>query len=65
MVTSPPRRAPDAASDVSKSRGVVVRRPRARDAIGNALRQSFDGIENVPDDFAPYLRLLDGVPSRH
>ncbi len=65
MVTSPPRRAPDAASDVSKSRGIVVRRPRARDAIGNALRQSFHGFEDVPDEFTPYLRQLDGISNRH
>lgn len=65
MVTSPPRRASDAVSDANRSRGVVVRRPRPRDAIGNALRQSFDGMENLPDEFAPYLRLLDGISHRH
>jgi hypothetical protein len=65
MVTSSPRRAADAVSDASRSRGVVVRRPRARDAIGNALRQSFDGAAHLPDEFSRYLLQLDGVTSQH
>lgn len=59
MVTSPPRRASAATCAASTARGVVVRRPRARDAIGLALRQSFDDAANLPDEFAGYLHQLD------
>jgi hypothetical protein len=44
---------------------VVVRRPRAGDALGHALRQSFDGAANLPDDFSRYLHQLDRITSQY
>jgi hypothetical protein len=54
----------DAFSSPDKSRGVVVRRPRETDAVGNALRQSFEGAATVSEEFVRYLRQLDRVPGQ-
>jgi hypothetical protein len=64
MVTSSPYPATDACSSPDKSRGVVVRRPREGDAIGNALRQSFEGAATASEEFVRYLRQLDRVPGQ-
>jgi hypothetical protein len=65
MITSSPRQAAESGTDASKSRGVVVRPPRPQDAIGNALRDSFDGAPALPDEFDGYIHLLDRMTSRH
>ncbi|MFV0624715.1 hypothetical protein ACBY01_12010 [Sphingomonas sp. ac-8] len=65
MAPSSSRRHLAAPPDAIASRGVVVRRPRDRDGIGAALRESFDGVAQLPDEFRGYLRALDRVGSRH
>jgi hypothetical protein len=42
----------------------VVRRPRATDVIGHALRGAFDESHGMPDDMARMLRELDAIPHR-
>ncbi|MFZ3483985.1 hypothetical protein [Sphingomonas sp. 3-13AW] len=42
-----------------------MRPPRPQDAIGNALRDSFDGAPALPDEFDGYIHLLDRMTSRH
>ncbi len=42
----------------------VVRRPRATDVIGHALRGAFDDVHAIPDDMAIMLRRLDAMPHR-
>ncbi len=37
----------------------IVRRPRATDVVGQALRSAFDNTPGVPDDMATLLRRLD------
>jgi len=42
----------------------VVRRPRATDVIGQALRGAFDDAPSLPDDMMMMLRRLDAMPHR-
>lgn len=42
----------------------VVRRPRATDVIGHALRGAFDEANGMPEDMARMLRELDAIPHR-
>ncbi len=42
----------------------VVRRPRATDVIGHALRGAFDDTHSIPDDMMMMLRRLDAMPHR-
>ena len=42
----------------------VVVRPRAGDAIGEALRGAFAGEFSLPDDMMAALRALDKIPDR-
>lgn len=42
----------------------VVRRPRATDVIGHALRGAFDETHALPDDMMIMLRRLDAMPHR-
>jgi hypothetical protein len=44
-------------------RGVVVDRPRASDAIGDALRGAFDRDNGLPADMMRLLRKIDRTRS--
>lgn len=48
-----------ASADPRETRGYVVRKPRASDAVGCSLRNIFDADPRVPTDLASLLRRLD------
>ncbi|WBH16966.1 hypothetical protein [Sphingomonas radiodurans] len=45
--------------------GYFVRRPRATDAVGHALRNAFGDADDLPEDFAQSLAALDQATRCH
>jgi hypothetical protein len=45
--------------------GYAVRRPLVTDAIGGALRRSFDHMSTLPEDMRRSVERLDRLPRLH